>query len=204
MLAANDISLMHEVEVKDRWLSLEEFLANAANDKPEQITPSSPKRASQTHSISDSFSPPREERFYVVQSGRQQGPYAPNVLRELAAVGFLSADDLAWKEGLKDWMPLARLVPDLATPSLAPGLSRDQAQFHYSPFGHDPAQKITRPARSNFKWQEFWETVLKALLAAGGISILVLFLWAASKGGVRVPSSDHANHPLIIMKRGRR
>jgi len=194
---------MHEVEAKNRWLSLEEFLANAANERSEKITPSIPKRASQTHSISDRVPPPREERLYVVQSGRQQGPYAPNVLRELAAAGFLSAHDLAWKEGLQDWMPLSRLVPDLVTPSFA-GISGYQARSHRSSFGYDSAQKITGPARSNFRWQEFWEAVLKVLLAAGGISILVLFLLAASKGGVRVPSADHVNHPLIIMKRGRR
>ena len=203
MLARNDVSLMHEVEVKDHWLSLEDFLANTANEKSQKIIPFNTKRAPQTHSISDRVPPAREERFYVVQSGRQQGPYAPNVLRELVAAGFVSAEDLAWKEGLQDWVPLARLVPDLAAPSFA-AISRGQSQFHHSPFKHDPAQKIKGPSRSSFRWQEFWDAVLKVLLAAGGISILVLFLWAASKGGVRVPSSDDANHPLIIMKRGRR
>ena len=204
MLARNDVSLMHEVQVKQLWLPLEEFLATTANEKSGKLSVSNPSGASQTQSVGDKLPSPRAERFYVVQSGQQQGPYPLNVLIELAAAGFLSADDLAWKEGLQDWMPLARLVPDLANPSLAPGLSMDQARLHHSPSGNYPPQKITWPARSNFRWQEFWEAVLKVLLAAGGISILVLFLWAASKGGVRAPGSDHANHPLIIMKRGRR
>ena len=203
MLARNDISLLHEVEAENRWVSLEEFLATAANENAQNITPSIPKRRHHAHGISDTIPPPQEDQFYVLQSGRQQGPYAPDVLRELATAGFLSTDDLAWKEGVQDWMPLSRLVPDLAVPSFA-DMSRGQAQFRHSKFEPDPAQKVQGPTRSNFRWQEFWEAVFKVLLATGGISVLVLFLWAASKGGVRVPSSDHAKHPLIIMKRGRR
>jgi hypothetical protein len=138
MLTRKNISLMHELEARHRWVSLEEFLATAANKKSQKMTPSIPNRR----------------------------PYT---------------------RGIIDRMPLARMVPDLAVPSFS-DMSRGQAQ----------------PRHSQFGWQEFSEAVFKVLLVAGGISILILFLWAASKGGVRVPTSDHANHPLIIIKRGQR
>lgn len=204
MLAGGAISLMHEVEVKGRWLSLEEFLANVSKEKSESITRTDLQGTPQMRSVGDRVPPARDEQFYVARSGRQQGPYSTSVLRELAAAGFLSAEDLAWKEGMQEWMPLARIVPDFAPHSFVPDLSRDRLRFPSASFEQHPARKAKASARGNFSWQEFWETVFKVLLAAGGISILALFLWAASKGGIRVPSSNYANHPLIIMKRGRR
>jgi membrane protease subunit (stomatin/prohibitin family) len=41
--------------------------------------------------------------YFVAVNGQQQGPFAPNVIQQMAAKGELTAETLVWKQGMADW-----------------------------------------------------------------------------------------------------
>lgn len=43
--------------------------------------------------------------WYVGRNGQQSGPFTAQQLREMAAAGQLSSDDLLWKNGMPSWVP---------------------------------------------------------------------------------------------------
>ena len=45
------------------------------------------------------------EEWYVGSNGQQSGPFTLQQLRQMAASGQLSKNDLIWKEGLANWIP---------------------------------------------------------------------------------------------------
>jgi hypothetical protein len=49
--------------------------------------------------------------FYLFQNGQQAGPYTEDRLRELLTAGQIQGSDLAWRDGLAEWAPLASLIP---------------------------------------------------------------------------------------------
>jgi len=126
MLSRNEISLMHEVLVDGRWLSLEELLLftkqnqKSYQPEPEQDLPAPPPPTTMAPKASQPPPIPPEETFHVAKGGRQEGPYTKSALRQLAAAGVVSSEDLAWKEGMPEWMPLGRLMADLPRPAPPP------------------------------------------------------------------------------------
>lgn len=124
MLSRNEISLMHEVLAEGRWLSLEELLFAAAPSQASyesesvQELPAPPPTMAPKPSQPPPIPP--EEMFYVAKGGRQEGPYSKSALRQLAAAGVVSSEDLTWKEGMPEWMALGRLMADLPRPAAAP------------------------------------------------------------------------------------
>ena len=119
MLSRNEVSLLHEVFVGDRWISLEELLpskqpAPFAQDSAFDQEISPPPPTAQQQSTPPPLPP--EELFYVARSGRQEGPYNKGSLRQLVSGGLVSLDDLVWKEGLPEWMTISKLIPDLPRP----------------------------------------------------------------------------------------
>ena len=58
--------------------------------------------------------PPEMEAYYVARSGgERKGPMALTALRDLVHAGELTARDLAWREGMADWIAIGKL-PELA------------------------------------------------------------------------------------------
>jgi len=125
MLSRNEISLMHEVFADGRWVSLEELLLatgrnqtsyepESAPERPAALPPTMAPEAAQPPPI------PPEEMFHVAKGGRQEGPFTKSALRQLAVAGVVSSEDLAWREGMPEWMPLGRLMADLPRPTAAP------------------------------------------------------------------------------------
>jgi TM2 domain-containing membrane protein YozV len=108
MLDKGDVSLLHEIFAAGRWISLEEFLVQTPKKAPAPVVvvqkPAPPPKPPGPPPI------PPEELFYVAKGGQKQGPHTKSTLQQLIHAGVLSTDDLAWKEGVPDWTPLARLV----------------------------------------------------------------------------------------------
>ena len=48
-------------------------------------------------------------QIYIHREGQQFGPYSVEEAKEHLAAGSLRAADMAWHEGMADWMPLAQL-----------------------------------------------------------------------------------------------
>jgi uncharacterized membrane protein YhaH (DUF805 family) len=53
-------------------------------------------------------------------NNRQEGPYAEEEIRKMLADGVIARHTLAWKEGMKDWIPLYTLLPDIPPPIPSP------------------------------------------------------------------------------------
>jgi hypothetical protein len=60
--------------------------------------------------------------WYYSEHGRQAGPVAATALREMASSGRLGAQDLVWREGMGNWMPVST-VPELAASLPVPAAS---------------------------------------------------------------------------------
>jgi hypothetical protein len=48
--------------------------------------------------------------FFIHKNGEQQGPYTREFLQQALQKGEFSPNDLAWYEGLADWIPLSRIL----------------------------------------------------------------------------------------------
>lgn len=136
MLGRGEISLMHEALVDGRWVSVEELIQQrqkpAAVAKPTVATHGSASRTSVDFIAGGPTAPrppqrpagppppPAEDLYHVAKGGQQQGPYTKGVIRQLVAGGVLSPDDLAWKEGMPEWMQINRLIPDVTRASFVP------------------------------------------------------------------------------------
>lgn len=64
-------------------------------------------------------------QWYYSKNGTQLGPVAEGELRAKLATGEISQTDLAWREGMGDWLPVAK-IPELSTSS--PGSLREPVQ----------------------------------------------------------------------------
>lgn len=51
--------------------------------------------------------------IYVAKNQQKHGPYTPAEVSARMASGQFAETDLAWHEGMADWLPLARLVAEL-------------------------------------------------------------------------------------------
>lgn len=47
--------------------------------------------------------------WYYMLKGKRSGPITARALHDLVNSGVLSEDSLVWKEGLENWLPVARL-----------------------------------------------------------------------------------------------
>ncbi len=60
-----------------------------------------------------------ERSWYIVNAGRQEGPFPEAQLRAFIAAGHITADTLVWSEGMADWQR-AGDVPGLIAAAAAP------------------------------------------------------------------------------------
>jgi len=51
---------------------------------------------------------------YIAQDGKKLGPYSKSQLLNRLDAGLFEPDDLAWKEGLAQWVPLTDILPEAA------------------------------------------------------------------------------------------
>jgi hypothetical protein len=55
-----------------------------------------------------------EDAIWIGQDGQKYGPYTEADVRQRLADGKLTADTLAWRNGLAEWIPLATMFPKAA------------------------------------------------------------------------------------------
>ncbi len=53
------------------------------------------------------------DKWFVAVEGKQYGPYSPDDLRGMTQSGRLQPDDLVWREGMREWEPARRALPEL-------------------------------------------------------------------------------------------
>lgn len=54
--------------------------------------------------------------IYIHKDGKQLGPFTEQQLNEEITQGRFSLSDMAWKEGLSDWLPIGSLIGGLPPP----------------------------------------------------------------------------------------
>ncbi|HEX4141409.1 MAG TPA: GYF domain-containing protein [Candidatus Methylacidiphilales bacterium] len=60
-------------------------------------------------------------QIYIHRDGQQLGPYSIGQVRDYLAAGDLVAGDLAWHEGISDWVPLAQIEGAVPAPAKLAG-----------------------------------------------------------------------------------
>ena len=73
---------------------------------------------------------PPEKQFYIEQAGQPAGPFGMEQLKQRQANGTLTAETLAWTEGMADWQPASQ-VSALASlfQAIPPPMPNQQPMF---------------------------------------------------------------------------
>lgn len=84
--------------------------------------------------------------WYYSENGQQKGPLSEGDLKALISSGKVMANDLIWREGMADWLPVAQ-VPEFsgslgvtATPAPTPAAAGMAAPHQTQPGGYAPTQ----------------------------------------------------------------
>jgi Domain of unknown function (DUF4190)/GYF domain 2 len=89
--------------------------------------------------------PPPIHMYHISHQGSQQGPHSIEEINELISRGELSTADLAWQEGMSDWVPLTS-VPGVIAPPPLPAASPPPVQPSRGPQPYAPPRSaITQP-----------------------------------------------------------
>jgi len=64
---------------------------------------------------------PGSEQWYYTQQGAQAGPVSADALKRLVEGGAVQAHDLAWRDGMADWVPIRDLPEFRPASSVAAG-----------------------------------------------------------------------------------
>jgi len=111
MLARDELSLLHQVEIHGKCYSLEEHLKSAQS--PAVVSNEAVVSVPVGHEAPSESKPPPvppAEKFYIAKDGVKQGPFAKSVVQQLLAAGIFHCDDLAWIQGIPSWQPLKLLI----------------------------------------------------------------------------------------------
>ena len=83
--------------------------------------------------------------WYYAKNGAQQGPISLEDMKSRIAMGELSTTDLAWREGMSDWMPVGDIPELKAEPPSAP----EERGFPAAPAATPTATVAPAPAASS-------------------------------------------------------
>ncbi|MBS0458383.1 MAG: DUF4339 domain-containing protein [Proteobacteria bacterium] len=103
-----------------------------------------------------------DEQWFYSRQGNQTGPVSMEKLRELAAAGQLSPDDMVWREGMPEWIAARTLSSVFPPRASAPAPSAPSA----------PSARTTAPSASDAApWGRFLflAPVLKYFSEDGGL-----------------------------------
>lgn len=59
-------------------------------------------------------------KIIVIRDGTEWGPYSTETINTMLRAGQLMAGDMAWMEGMREWVPLERLSGVIPPPAVAP------------------------------------------------------------------------------------
>ena len=79
--------------------------------------------------------------WYYAKNGAQEGPVTTEALRAKIDSGEVAPTDLAWREGLADWLPVSK-IPEFSRQDLPPAVPGVPAA---PPYGQATAAPYTPP-----------------------------------------------------------
>jgi hypothetical protein len=133
--------------------------------------------------------------WFVIVGGAESGPFTSSVVQLYMEIGELSADDMCWREGFPDWIPLGQTVefgahlpptspppePSLETPAQPAGpaspLEGIEAVLPSSPVVHDD-QSNPRQSENSIKriWRGEFSLPKNRWVNAYGLTALPIIL----------------------------
>ena len=81
-------------------------------------------------------------KTYIVKDGQQTGPFEDTELQAKLSAGVCSYEDLAWREGMTDWLPLRVLLSQTILP---PPLPSPVPPIAATEMGDNAAMRILLP-----------------------------------------------------------
>jgi hypothetical protein len=114
------------------------------------------------------------DAWYYTSQGQQQGPASTEELRRYATRGLLRPRDLAWKDGMRRWVP-AYTVPEFGLRPPRPG---------GADFGADPDAAGLSPAGRAAVW-------LGVFGGLAGVVAVVVFLVRSAQPAVAMNYEQH-------------
>ena len=106
--------------------------------------------------------------YMIGRNGEQFGPYSEEELRAHLGNGQVLPDDLAWTEGMADWVPVSQIFPTGAKNSVAP-----------------PPPAYGQSGRGAAFWAAIWTVIIIV-----GIILLAIAIPAYQDYSVRVKMSE--------------
>lgn len=97
--------------------------------------------------------------IYVLKDGEQMGPFSKGTIATLISDGSVGDSDLAWHEGLSDWVPLSKILGNPKAPAAVKPVARPSTT---------PASEIG-PKRSAFPFVPVSIIVAIGIAAAIGL-----------------------------------
>jgi hypothetical protein len=147
--------------------------------------------------------------WFYAKNGSQQGPLSTEDMKSRIAMGEIGPSDLAWREGMSDWMPVGQISElTVATPSSAsqeatsmPPAASSPSSPYQSPAAAPSTQVAPGQVIPNFLWQSIVVTLL-CCLPFGIVAIVqaakVDGLKAAGDFAAAKAASDSAKKWCII------
>lgn len=121
--------------------------------------------------------------YWIARNGQKMGPYSPEDVQGMLQSGGLTPADLAWKEGMAQWTPLAQVMtsgapPPAAAPQYGAPPPASVPPYGYSPqYGAAPVRPTGfSPMPPDLHWGLVW---LFGFLTAGIFIIVWLFMEAS-------------------------
>lgn len=128
-------------------------------------------------------------QWFHAQDGRQHGPVDEAELRQLVASGRLKPDDLVWRDGMPEWVPVSSLPqlapspgPSMAPPPPAPS-NPYQAPMTPASFASRAGGNVDVGEALSLGWQAF-----SANFAIGTLAALIYFAITLVTGFIPIVS----------------
>jgi hypothetical protein len=127
--------------------------------------------------------------WHFIQQDEQQGPVTDEQIKSLIASGNLSADDLAWCEGMAEWKPIREITELSVYPvkAAAPeSIAKPVAESIAEPATKPAAASVMKTHVQTYLWQSIVTTIF-CCLPLGVVAIV----YAAQVDSL-ARSGDHA------------
>jgi hypothetical protein len=140
--------------------------------------------------------------YWIARGGTKQGPYTLEDAQRMLAAGSISPTDLAWKEGMPQWLPAGQVIPPAGgAPPLAPGFAPPPGPGFASPqiplpgtpgYGYPQpgAPPMAGPIPPNLHWA--------LVLLFGFLTGLFTMVWIFLEAGF-VKKVDPRSNAIMLM-----
>lgn len=117
-------------------------------------------------------------QWYYSKNGTQLGPVAESELRAKLAAGEISQIDMVWRDGMTDWLPVAK-IPELSIPPAATLRAPAQA----SPYQPPAVQQASYSPGINIP-NYLWQSIVVTIFCCWPFGIPAI-VYAAKVDGLR-------------------